>query len=136
MTLGADHHVNLEEVAGLGPDLIVAVNLYIEQPDHEDLVQLAFSEVRRSPRRGAAGERVPARALDLLVERLAADGLASRTAARRDEARRVLEATEHAGLSATCQRDGGGSSNLTRARSSPWSSKWAARMASSGATWV
>jgi len=72
--------------------------LLVEQPDHADLIAMAFDEVRRAAATQPAVCTYLLEALHLLAEALAATGLTHRTPALRDQARLVLAGCENADL--------------------------------------
>ncbi len=72
--------------------------LLVEQPDHADLIGLAFDEVRRAAATYPAVCIYLLEALHLLTECVVAVGLSDRTPPLRDQARLVVAGCEHAGV--------------------------------------
>ncbi len=72
--------------------------LLVEQPDHGDLIGLAFDEVRRAAATQPTVCIYLLEALHLLTEALTATGLAHRTPPLRDQARLILAGCEQAGV--------------------------------------
>jgi len=72
--------------------------LVVEQPDHDDLIGMAFDEVRRAAATQPAVCIYLLEALHLLTEALTAMGLTDRTPPLRDQARLVVAGCEHADL--------------------------------------
>jgi len=70
--------------------------LLVEQPDHGDLIGMAFDEVRRAAATQPAVCVYLLEALHLLTEALTATGLSHRTPLLRDQARLVVAGCEHA----------------------------------------
>jgi len=72
--------------------------LLVEQPDHGDLIGMAFNEVRRAAATQPAVSIYLLEALHLLTEALTATGCSHRTPPLRDQARLVVAGCEHADL--------------------------------------